>query len=660
MKWVHGNSSQELDEFFATQDLLFEDDCSDEKDLLFEDDCFDEKGMDTVKDSTGGEDAEGHISPNTAVPSKTTKTRVKRPSSSTGKHSTKSRKKSHVMSNLFDGLVFLFVPPAMTSSALGRTKASIFTSHGAKVVNKFDDTVTHVITLKNVSLDSVLEKLGGSVDIPIVKDSWVSECIEDSTILSYTPYQLAFECKTENSTGNSSPPKDDSMPSKQNSESPALQNDVNVPSGSATKTPEPLDHPDDFDQFIEYAKLEREAEEFLSDKEEPEDELETDNPGDKNDDNGDYVHKNDLVVRKNAPPVYNGRRRRRVDVSKFLCAQTTSHKAVEKSPNDRVISLFSLMMSHYEMAGDQWRVQAYRKAITALRNQKTQISLASEAVKICGIGARLAQKLEEIVTTGRLERLNDAQHDEASKVISTLVNIHGVGVKTAQKWYHQGVRSLEDALKRPDLSETQKIGIKKYDDFIQRMPRHVVQEHYEFVKKSLYDIDPAMEIHVMGSFRRGKPTCGDIDILLTKEDAQYEELETALSKLLISLEKRNFVQCTLAGRHSQRGEWMGATSVPGDPTWRRMDILLVPYEEMGAASIYYTGNDLFNRSLRLLANKKGYRLNEHGLFHDALPSRANEKRVDYSPADLVESRDERRIFEVLDVPYCHPTKRNVG
>uniref|UniRef100_A0A060T4Q9 DNA polymerase n=1 Tax=Blastobotrys adeninivorans TaxID=409370 RepID=A0A060T4Q9_BLAAD len=645
MKWVHGNSSQELDEFFATQDLLLEDDCSDEK------------GMKIVEGSVRQEGAEARVSPNTAIPSRTTKTGVKRRSSSTGKRSTKGKKKSHGLSNLFDGLVFLFVPRAMATSTLGRTKASIFTSHGAKVVNEFDGTVTHIVVIKDVSVETVIKMLGGTVDVPIVRDSWASECIEDSTILSHVPYELEFECKTEILPRISSPSKEESIPFKKSSESNAIQVSVNAPREPKNEKSEPLDHPESFGQFIEYAKLEREAEEYLSDKEEPEDDVKND---DKNDGRSDYVHKNDLMVRKNAPPVYNGRRRRRVDVSKFLCAQTTSHKAAEKSPNDRVISLFSLMMSHYEMAGDQWRVQAYRKAITALRNQKKQINSASEAIKIHGIGARLAQKLEEIVSTGRLERLNDAQHDEASKVISTLVNIHGVGVKTAQKWYHQGVRSLEDALKRPDLSETQKIGIEKYDDFIQRMPRHIVQEHYEFVKKSLYSIDPSMEIHLMGSFRRGKPTCGDIDILLTKKDAQYEDLETALNKLLITLEQCKFVQCTLAGHHFQRGKWMGATALPGDPIWRRMDILLVPYEEMGAASIYYTGNDLFNRSLRLLANKKGYRLNEHGLFHDSLPGRINDKRVDYSPADLVESRDERKIFEILSVPYCHPTKRNVG
>lgn len=48
------------------------------------------------------------------------------------------------------------------------------------------------------------------------------------------------------------------------------------------------------------------------------------------------------------------------------------------------------------------------------------------------------------------------------------------------------------------------------------------------------------------------------------------------------------------------------------PKWRRLDILVVAEVEMGAALIYFTGNDIFNRSLRLLASRLGYRLNQYG------------------------------------------------
>lgn len=85
-----------------------------------------------------------------------------------------------------------------------------------------------------------------------------------------------------------------------------------------------------------------------------------------------------------------------------------------------------------------------------------------------------------------------------------------------------------------------------------------------------------------------------------------------------------------------------------------MDLLLVPEAEMGAALIYFTGNDIFNRSMRLLARKKGMRLNQKGLYKDVKRGRRGEK---LNEGTLVEGRCERRIFEVLGVPWREPGER---
>ena len=86
--------------------------------------------------------------------------------------------------------------------------------------------------------------------------------------------------------------------------------------------------------------------------------------------------------------------------------------------------------------------------------------------------------------------------------------------------------------------------------------------------------------------------------------------------------------------------------------WRRIDILLVPATELGAALIYFTGNDIFNRSLRLLASRKGMRLSQRGLYRETADGR---KRA--LGRELVEARDERRIFEVLGVRWREPHER---
>jgi len=81
----------------------------------------------------------------------------------------------------------------------------------------------------------------------------------------------------------------------------------------------------------------------------------------------------------------------------------------------------------------------------------------------------------------------------------------------------------------------------------------------------------------------------------------------------------------------------------------------VPWKERGAALIYFTGNDIFNRSLRLLASKKGMGLNQRGLFRDCL---RGEGRVRLTRGSCVASESEEEIFEILGVPWRPPELRN--
>ena len=83
-------------------------------------------------------------------------------------------------------------------------------------------------------------------------------------------------------------------------------------------------------------------------------------------------------------------------------------------------------------------------------------------------------------------------------------------------------------------------------------------------------------------------------------------------------------------------------------------MLFVPWEELGAALIYFTGNDYFNRSIRYLAGKKGMRLNQHGLFKDVMRGPG---RTKVTEGELLEGHSERKIFELLGVTYRPPEHR---
>lgn len=338
--------------------------------------------------------------------------------------------------------------------------------------------------------------------------------------------------------------------------------------------------------------------------------------------------------------------------SGFLCME--KHDGNEENPNAKTIQVLQQMASYYDRTGDRWRTMAYRKAIGALRKQSQLIRTKQEALAISQIGDSLAEKIEEIVTTDRLRKLEYTKLDSNDQVLQLFMGIYQVGYPTASKWIAQGHRTLDDLRQNADLNTNQRIGLEHYDDFQQRIPRAEVAKHAAIVEKALND---GLQMIIGGSYRRGHKDSGDIDLIITKEGASLELVRTLVMELAIpTLTAKGFLKVKLAGgeAHEQASKWHGASALPGSKTWRRIDLLFVPWAELGAALIYFTGNDIFNRSLRLLASRKQMRLNQHGLYADVMRGRGRERITD---GKLLEGQDEMRIFEILGVPYLPPEHR---
>lgn len=145
---------------------------------------------------------------------------------------------------------------------------------------------------------------------------------------------------------------------------------------------------------------------------------------------------------------------------------------------------------------------SYRRAIATLRRQSRKICFASEAKKLPSIGAHLAEKIEEIVQTDSLKRLQYAKLEPDDASLKLFLGIYGVGLKHAQKWVAAGYKTLQDLLDNERLSGCQRIGIERHADFATRIPRDEVQKHGDFVAKAAKEIDNELKLEIMGSFRR--------------------------------------------------------------------------------------------------------------------------------------------------------------
>lgn len=347
-----------------------------------------------------------------------------------------------------------------------------------------------------------------------------------------------------------------------------------------------------------------------------------------------------------------GRLRKGFDQSGFQCMDPSTGGYSSQNPNARTIQILEEMGRHYDQIQDQWRTLAYRRAVTTLKKQTLKISTAKEAAALPFIGARLADKIEEIVLMNRLRKLDNTRDDPLDQVLGLFLGVYGAGLVQANKWIQAGHRTLEDLLTKARLTESQKIGLEHYDDFQSRISRAEVEAHGAVVIKALKKIDPQLKATIMGSYRRGATDSGDIDMIITRPRSSLSQIRNLVfDKLIPSLFKSGILKASLASMRSNDAsgtKWHGASCLPGSKVWRRMDFLVVPEPEMGAALIYFTGNDIFNRSMRLLARKKGMRLNQKGLYKDVRRGRRGEK---LNEGVLVEGKSEKKIFEILGVPW---------
>ena len=328
----------------------------------------------------------------------------------------------------------------------------------------------------------------------------------------------------------------------------------------------------------------------------------------------------------------------------------------KNNPNSRTMEVLQEMATYYDSVGDQWRTRAYRKVISELRKQTKKIMTREDAIRLPNVGQRLAEKIEEIVWTNKLRRLESTTVDPNEQVLKLFMGVYQVGYPQATKWLAQGHRTLEDLRTKADLTTNQRIGVEHYDDFMQRIPRDEVTKHRDLVRKEVLKEDPDMQVILGGSYRRGSSTSGDIDLLITKEGGSMSAIRTVMIPVISRLQSLKFLVAALSTGHGKESgsKWHGASCLPDSDTWRRIDLLFVPWAEIGAALIYFTGNDIFNRSIRLLASRQGLRLNQHGLYGDVMRG-PGQTRV--TEGQLIEGQDEQRIFEILGVPYRPPEHR---
>ncbi|RKU40395.1 hypothetical protein DL546_002837 [Coniochaeta pulveracea] len=633
---------------------------------------------------------------------------------------------------IFRGLTFYYVPDN-DIAPLRKLRITRAREHGASWVRILSGA-THVIVDKNLSykdIEAVVSKAGASGPI-IVNEDYPVECIQFRNILNpdqhryrvagcplvgqssapsasepQQPTQVSdhslkvidrppnFQRLDSTASGGSTSRGEESaqhngsaghpilhIASEMNEEPEPMDGDIpkNMPDLEKQPPSNPLTQPlgrqdSERDELSDYISLIQQYKDLpLDDEDEDMQSVKSHSPVSDVESGSDASSDTPQPAKKKRTPQKAGQKAITYE-DRFAChtGGTKDATASSTNPNARTIEILQSMSDYYGRTNDHWRTTAYRKAITTLKRHPTRITTAKEAYLLPNVGPRLAAKIEEIVTTNKLQRLNEANSDPTSPILELFLKIYGVGISQASKWISQGYRTLDDLLAHVNLSTNQRIGIGHFEDLNTRIPRAEVGALAAYVRRTAQQVDPAVELLVGGSYRRGADSSGDIDFIVTKKGTTSEtDLVPFLDEIVTRLTEAGFLVAALAAHKQGKGgevlggsKWHGCCVLPveegraalGDdfkPRWRRIDFLLVPESQYGAALIYFTGNDIFNRSIRLLASKKGMRLNQRGLFKDVM---RGPNRVKVTEGELVEGRDEKKIFEILGVKWREPKDR---
>jgi DNA polymerase (family 10) len=294
-----------------------------------------------------------------------------------------------------------------------------------------------------------------------------------------------------------------------------------------------------------------------------------------------------------------------------------------------------------------FRVRAYRNSARTIRDypeplENLVVEGSKKLTEIEGIGDDLAKKIVTLVGTGELPHLVELKSQIPESVLA-LLRIPGLGPKKAKALYDQlAIKTLADLKVACEAGQVRKLkgfgekteqlilqGMTLAETAGQRMYWAEADQIVREVREHLQGCKSIQELEFAGSYRRGKETIGDLDILVVakKPDEPMDRLaafpETA--EVIARGDTKMSVR-THAGL--------------------QIDLRVVPEESFGAALQYFTGSKEHNVTMRGLAKDKGLKVNEYGVF-----------KVKKDKEEYVCGRTEAEVYAAVGLPVFPPEMR---
>ncbi|KPK40068.1 MAG: hypothetical protein AMJ69_03580 [Gammaproteobacteria bacterium SG8_47] len=312
--------------------------------------------------------------------------------------------------------------------------------------------------------------------------------------------------------------------------------------------------------------------------------------------------------------------------------------------NEDIAVIFDEMADLLEIEeANPFRVRAYRNAARTVRglgrDLGDMVAAGEDLTALPGIGKDLAAKIEEILKTGSAGALKKL-HKEVPASLEDLLKIPGLGPKRVRALYQQlGIKTLkqlEKAVRAGTVRELEGFGAKTEQSIQEAIAAHrtekkkrflhsVARQYAQPLTEYLRNQKGVKQVVVAGSYRRGKETVGDLDILVA-QGARSDVMNA-------------FVDYDEVAKVVSQGATRSTVILRSG---LQVDLRLVDEDSYGAALHYFTGSKAHNIQIRRRGQQRGLKINEYGVFR-------GDKRVG--------GRTEDSVFKAVGLSAIPPELR---
>jgi DNA polymerase (family X) len=311
--------------------------------------------------------------------------------------------------------------------------------------------------------------------------------------------------------------------------------------------------------------------------------------------------------------------------------------------NKEIAKILDEIADLLDISGEsEFRIRSYRNAAKTISGLMESISHKldnnEEIISLPGIGKSIAGKVEEISTTGKSSHLEKLREQVPSSLIE-LMKLEQMGPSRVRLLNRElNIKSIEDLKQAAESGR-----IEKVKGFGSKTTKTILREIAEYSEKggskrvklndageigrSLvgYLSEEIENVTLSGSYRRNKETVGDLDIVGISNDP---------GKAM-----NHFLNFHDVQRVISTGDAKSSVKLHSGI---QADLRISEKESFGAALLYFTGSKPHTVALRQIAQAKGYKMNEYGVYK-------GRKRLAGS--------SEKEIYEALGLDYIEPELR---